>query len=228
MGGRFALRSEIIGRAHQSFAKAHLPQAVHHHASGQRIAGRHQPLSEAQAVAWCIRRHGGEDRGHPWLHKVERMIILAALQHMGGARLWQILHDQRGGNARAHGFLIVPGLAQRLIRRTLGGGGVMLHIVVQEQRLLLSPTLGSIHVQNAAHLFAVEPSGGFPGRGDTWQHPAFIEGAVETQPGIATPDAQELRVLHGTGEGVAIDIHRHGLAIDKDLQTGGFPIAIIT
>src|SRR5690242_8784813 len=51
MGWTVAVDAEIAGRAHDAFAEMVLPEAIHHHASGQRIRGGGNPFGQSQPAS---------------------------------------------------------------------------------------------------------------------------------------------------------------------------------
>ena len=88
IGGLVAHHAEIVGRAHDALAHAELPDAIHHHAGGQRIIRRGQPVGKRGPPACgCFGNFDSwlEDARHGGIDGIERVLRIAHAQHVSSA-----------------------------------------------------------------------------------------------------------------------------------------------
>ena len=98
VAGVLALYPEIFTRLHQPQTEVMLPHAVHGDACGERVFWIHQPTGQSGTIAWpvfipCTKHRRG---GRVKLFRLVRLIVLAAVQHVSGARLGQFVHHHHG------------------------------------------------------------------------------------------------------------------------------------
>ena len=98
MGGRLALISEVLQGPHQPFAEECGPLAVHSHAAGQRILGRHEPSSQCQIDSREPFGKGGRNESTPGSTRSVAWRILTAVVDEGrpGVVRRTLGHHQRG------------------------------------------------------------------------------------------------------------------------------------
>ena len=76
-----ALNPEILGGLDQTCAKELLPKPVHRYPRRQWMRRIQQPLRESQPVRGCTRRQWRQNRRHPGLDLLTRLVVFAARQH---------------------------------------------------------------------------------------------------------------------------------------------------
>ena len=89
-----ALGAEVLARGDEARAEELLPVAVHGDPRHQRIRLVHQPVGEAQPVAGEILRHRRQRRGRSGEDALARLVVVAAVEHVGGRLASRhLLHD---------------------------------------------------------------------------------------------------------------------------------------
>ena len=228
MRGQVALRAEILGRAHESLAEANLPEAIHRDARGERMLGLHEPLREAEAIGGCARGqrpqrdgHGGRDDG-----VLERLIVLAALEHEGRAhlRLGQVLHDHRAAQA---GFEFLFGHEQlRVIREQRGRVRVLPLEKMPDEKIFLRG--GAFRFRERENSQQRRGRGAhLGGRERAAVNREFVHLALELDRVRAAADAEGRRVRDGTGERVQLDDIFLQPAVHENLHARGLRRAIV-
>ena len=94
----FALIAEIFECFYDPGAKKLRPKTIHDDARDERVVGAGQPLREAEAIA---RGADGprcdQGFGYAGFDALAGCVVVAAVEHEGGARLREFLHHHRGG-----------------------------------------------------------------------------------------------------------------------------------
>ncbi len=85
MRGTLAHAAEIVGRADDAASEMIMPDAIHHHARGQRIFGIGDPAGKLGARRGRVGRSFGDavrqqDTRRPHAHAVAFILIIAACQ----------------------------------------------------------------------------------------------------------------------------------------------------
>ena len=81
MGGRLALRAEVVGGFHNAEAEELLPETVHRDARGEGMLRVHEPAGEGEAVGRVALRQRGENGGGVRIHALAGLVVLAADHH---------------------------------------------------------------------------------------------------------------------------------------------------
>ena len=98
MARRLALGAEVVARLYQTDAEELLPQAVHLHASGERMLLAHEPLGEVEAGVAILFRQRWKNGRCAVGYLVFGFVILAAFHDEALTRLRKIGHDEGGGD----------------------------------------------------------------------------------------------------------------------------------
>src|SRR5438045_2603561 len=95
MARQFALRAEVLDRLDDPGAEEGLPVAVDDDSAGQGVGRVDDPSSQAQPVGRRVLGQRRQERGHRRAHLVAVLVVLAAGEDEGVARLLHLLHDHR-------------------------------------------------------------------------------------------------------------------------------------
>ena len=105
MRGEGTLGAQIVRRGHDAATEDLLPEAVHGHPGREGVFVQEQPLRQSQPVPGKIiwKREDGFRRVP--LHGIAGLIVLAAVQEIGGTRLRQFPHHHDFGRVREDAVL---------------------------------------------------------------------------------------------------------------------------
>src|SRR6266705_550666 len=92
----FALRAEIGGGFDKACAEELLPEAIHGDPRRERMVGADEPAREIEAIGRVAGRQRREHTRHTAWHWITTLIVLAALEDVGFARLFQFQHHHGG------------------------------------------------------------------------------------------------------------------------------------
>ena len=219
MRGRFALGAEVIHRAHETFAEALLPEAIHRHARGQRILRRDDPAREAEPIARCRFEPRSNGCGHAGRHGLPWLVVLAAREDVRGPGFLHLLHDQHGGDGGPEIAFCQLGCFHQLPRGTKRGLGKTVRVVIEQQLGFLRAAFRGGHFENAAHALAPEPIGNLQLLHRPLKQTHFVELTIVTQPGIPAAETQRFRIRNAAIERVAPHFDRGKRPIHEDAQT---------
>ena len=123
VGGRIAHHAEVARASHDAPAEVVLPDAVGHHAGGQRIVGRDEPAGQRRAATGGLRTCGGsgnhrllglEDRRKGRADPVFRLLLRVRVATVEDIRLGRCRPTLRHDERLVDGHLFLLQLLERL------------------------------------------------------------------------------------------------------------------
>src|SRR5262249_43330330 len=93
-----AARTEIINSLDDAAAKHHFPRAIDCDAREERIVGRGEPSSQAEAISRCGRRQWRQYGKRVRRNLLAMLIVSSAFQNVSRLRLGHFFHDFDLGN----------------------------------------------------------------------------------------------------------------------------------
>ena len=91
--GAIALGAEVVGGLDEALTEEGLPKAIYGHAGQQRVIGGGEPAGKAEAVARLVGGESGKRRRGVGGDGGAAVVILAALEDVGGLRRGKFAHD---------------------------------------------------------------------------------------------------------------------------------------
>ena len=216
--GAVGLVAEVVDGFDQALAKERLPETIYRHAGEQRMTSIGEPTREAETVARLIGGEGREHGGRIGRDGGAAVVVLAALQDVGGLGRGQLAHD--------HDFF--GGVGELSLGRAGGGEcgdlGAVGRVVVGE--IGFKPRVGGRLGVGGGRVKRADFNGGELAAEDAEvvDQPALEAAIAET---FAEVDGVTAAASDVFGEMIADDFGADGLAVDEDAQAGGATGAVV-